>query len=194
MDPELHPLIRTIRGQRVVLDADLARIYGVATKRFNEAFKRNRRRFPVDFAFQLTPAESANLRSQIATSSLEEPEASPPRTGAAEVPAHVHGGRRSLPWAFSEHGALMVANVLRSSRAIEMSVFVVRAFVHLRREVVEQRALLQRLTEIDETLIQHDAALEDVYRKLSPLLQPSAEPSRRRIGFHPVDRTRVPGA
>ncbi len=174
-----------------MLDADLARIYGVATKRFNEAFKRNLRRFPDDFAFQLTPAEFANLRSQFATSSLDTAEPSQPEAAAVEPAGQVHGGRRHLPWAFSEHGALMVANVLRSGRAIEMSVFVVRAFVHLRREVLEPRALLKRLTEIDETLIQHDTALGDVYRKLSPLLQPAPETPRRRIGFHPDGRARI---
>lgn len=188
---EVYPLIRKIRGRRVILDSDLAQIYGVATKRFNEAFKRNLRRFPDDFAFQLTSDEFGNLRSQLATSTSAAASPSPSHTNPEETVTQVHGGRRHLPWAFSEHGALMVANVLRSDRAIEMSVFVVRAFVHLRREVLEPRALLKRLTEIDETLIQHDTALQDVYRKISPLLQPPTDPPRRRIGFHPDARVQV---
>ncbi|MGQ0547242.1 MAG: ORF6N domain-containing protein [Betaproteobacteria bacterium] len=162
---QLEPLILAIRGHRVVLDADLARLYGVGTKRFNEAFKRNRRRFPGDFAFQITAAELDNLRSQFATSSS-------------------HGGRRYLPWAFTEHGALMAASILRSERAVQMSVFVVRAFVRLREQVAANSAILKRLAEIDATLLEHNAALRDLYQKLLPLLQPLADPPKRRIGFH----------
>ena len=106
-DEGLEPLILSVRNQRVMLDADLARLYGVATMRFNEAFKRNRRRFPADFAFQLTAAEHVNLRSQIAISSSQSIDSAGENT---------HGGRRHLPWAFTEHGALMAASVLRSER------------------------------------------------------------------------------
>ena len=162
---QLEPLILAIRGHRVVLDADLARLYGVSTKRFNEAFKRNRRRFPGDFAFQVTAAELDNLRSQFATSSS-------------------HGGRRYLPWAFTEHGALMAASILRSERAVQMSVFVVRAFVRLREQVAANSAILKRLAEIDATLLEHNVALRDLYQKLLPLLQLPADPPKRRIGFH----------
>ncbi len=169
--PDLpEPLILTIRGRRVLLDADLARLYGVHTKRFNEAFGRNRHRFPDDFAFQVSTEEFANLRSQFATSS--------------SATRSSHGGRRYLPWAFTEHGALMAANILRSDRATRMSVYVIRAFVHLREALAANTAILKRLAEIDRTLLQHDAALRDVYRKLLPLLQPPPDPPKRGIGFH----------
>jgi hypothetical protein len=95
-----------------------------------------------------------------------------------------HGGRRHLPWAFTEHGALMAANILRSERAVQMSVFVVRAFVRLREQIAANSAILKRLAEIDKSLLQHDAALRDVYQKLLPLLQPPPAPAKRRIGFH----------
>jgi hypothetical protein len=150
----LEPLIFSIRGHRVLLDADLARLYGVDTKRFNETFKRNRRRFPHDFAFQLTGPEFANLRSQLATSSAQPHDFL--RQNWSQFATSSNRGLRYLPWAFTEHGA---ANT----------------------------AVLKRLAEIDKTLLQHDAALRDVYRKLLPLLQPPADSPKRRIGFHADD-------
>ena len=194
----LTPMIYVLRGQRVILDADLARIYGVATFRFNEAFKRNRHRFPADFAFQLTAGEFAALRapmesatgtpdsSQSAMSSL------PPLAGAGDAAMSSHfAGRLSLrrgaayrPWAFTEHGALMAANILHSERATHMAVYVVRAFVQMREHLAANAAILKRLAEIDKTLLEHDSALRDVYRKLLPMLQPPPEPSKRRIGFN----------
>ena len=171
---------------RVVLDADLAQIYGVATKRFNEAFKRNRHRFPDDFAFQITAGEFDNLRSRIATSSLQPADLL--RGNWSQFATSSQRGHRYLPWAFTEHGALMAANILRSERAVQMSVFVVRAFVRLREHIAANTAILKRLAEIDKTLLQHDAALRDVYQKLLPLLQPQPAPPKRRIGFHADDR------
>lgn len=181
----LEPLIFRIRGQRVLLDADLARLYGVGTKQFNQAFKRNQHRFPADFAFQITAAELDNLRSQFVTSSSQPADFS--RQNWSQIATSSHGGRRHLPWAFTEHGALMAANILRSERAVQMSVFVVRAFVRLREHVAANTAVLKRLAEIDRTLLRHDAALRDVYQKLLPLLQPPADPPKRRIGFHTHD-------
>ncbi|MDE3036522.1 MAG: ORF6N domain-containing protein [Nitrospirota bacterium] len=180
----LEPLILVIRNQRVILDADLARLYGVTTKRFNEAFKRNRQRFPNDFAFQLTDAEFNNLRSQFATSSLQHAESTGIHPRWSQIVTTSHGGRRSCPWAFTEHGALMAANILRSERAVHMSVFVVRAFVRLREQIAANAAILKRLAEIDRTLLQHDTALLDLYEKLLPLLQPPPDQPKRRIGFH----------
>jgi hypothetical protein len=98
------------------------------------------------------------------------------------------GGRRSLPWAFTEHGALMAANVLQSQRAAEMSVFVIRAFVKMREETAVNIAMLKRLAEIDQTLLVHDSALHDLYQKLRPLLTPPPGPPKPRIGFYPGDR------
>jgi hypothetical protein len=174
----LEPLIYRLRGVRVLLDADLARLYGVATYRFNEAFKRNRHRFPEDFSFRLNVEEFRTLISQSAISSTQAHE-STGHSGRVR-----HGGRRHLPWAFTEHGALMAANIRRSDRAVHMSVFVVRAFVRLREQVASDAAILKRLAEIDRSLLQHDSALRDLYNKLLPLLQPPAQPPKRRIGFH----------
>ena len=129
----LEPRIVTIRGLKVILDADLAKIYGVPTKRLNEQIKRNPARFPEDFIFQLTDEENNNLRSQIATSSL-------------------HGGRRYLPYVFTEHGSIMAATVLNSPKAIEMSVFVVRAFIKMRETLANNKALALKLTEFEKKL------------------------------------------
>ncbi|HEY8995096.1 MAG TPA: ORF6N domain-containing protein [Lacunisphaera sp.] len=159
-----------IRSHRVILDSDLARLYGVPTKRFNEAFKRNKHRFPEDFAFQLAPDEVEKLRSQIATSSSG------------------HGGRRYLPWVFTEHGALMAANILRSERATEMSVYVVRAFVKQREALATNAVILKRLAEIDKTLLEHDSNLRLLWSRLQPLLSPPPAPPKPRIGFHEGNR------
>lgn len=183
----LEPLIYTIRGHRVILDADLARLYGVTTKRLNEATRRNRGRFPADFAFQITPAEAANLRSQFATSSFQPVDSQRKERMWSQSATTSHGGRRHLLWAFTEHGALMAANILRSERAVHMSIYVIRAFVRLREQVAANEAILKRLAEIDKTLLQHDASLRDIYRKLLPLLQPTSQPPKRRIGFTPGD-------
>jgi hypothetical protein len=181
----LEPLIYTIRSHRVILDADLARLYGVTTKRLNEAIKRNRPRFPTDFAFQLTAAESANLRSQAAISNsnaADSIEKDMIWSQFATTSRRRHGATY-LPWAFTEHGALMAANVLRSKRAVHMSIYVIRAFVRLREQVAANDAILKRLAEIDKTLLQHDASLRDIYRKLLPLLQPAPQTPKPRIGF-----------
>ncbi len=167
----VEPLIKTIRGQKVILDSDLAKIYGVTTKRLNEQVKRNADRFPSDFAFLLTPEEVAILRSQFATSRL-------------------HGGRRYLPYVFTEHGALMAATVLNSPRAIEMSVFVIRAFVKMRDQLADHLTMKKRLAEIEKVLLAHDLALEDVYKKLEPLLRPPPDPPRKQIGFSVKEKRR----
>ena len=185
----LEPLIYSIRGHRVMLDADLARLYGVNTKRFNEAFKRNRNRFPEDFAFQITDPEYANLRSQIAASNSQGTDSKEKSTNWSQfaTSSATRRGRAYRPWAFTEHGALMAANILRSAQAVRMSIYVIRAFVRLREELVANAAILRRLAEIDRTLLQHDAALRDIYRKLLPLLQPPPDLPKRRIGFHSGD-------
>jgi hypothetical protein len=178
----LEPLILKVRGLRVVLDADLARLYGVGTSRFNQAFRRNRHRFPTDFAFQPRTTEMEALRSQIVISNAQGVDSL--STMWSQFVTTSRGGRRYLPWVFTEHGALMAANILRSERAVQMSVFVVRAFVRLREQVAANTAILKRLAEIDKTLLEHDSALRDVYQKLLPLLQPPADRPKRRIGFH----------
>jgi hypothetical protein len=182
---QLEPLIFTVRGQRVLLDADLARLYGTTTMRFNEAFKRNRHRFPGDFAFQLTIAEFRDLRSQFVTSSLQSVDFEPQKSSLSQfaIGSSRYRNLADRPWAFTEHGALMAANILRSERAVQMSVYVVRAFVRLREQVAANSAILKRLAEIDKTLLRHDVALRDVYQKLLPLLQPLPAATKRRIGF-----------
>ncbi len=172
-DKTIGPLIPTerieqrifvVRGQRVMLDSDLAELYGVTTKRLNEQVKRNSGRFPGDFAFQLTPEEAEILRSQFATSKGR-------------------GGRRSLPYAFTEHGAIMLASVLNSERAIEASVFVVRAFVKLRSLLATHKEIAQKLTELERKLTGHD---EDIKTLVAAMRQLMAQPDSKtkRIGFH----------
>lgn len=182
-------MIFTIRRQRVMLDADLARLYGAGTKRFNEAFKRNRRRFPEDFAFRLTAEEFADLRSKFLAAGLQPSDRTRENLNWSQF-ATSSASRRGWayrPWAFTEHGALMAANILRSAQAERMSVYVIRAFVRMREALAADAVILKRLAEIDRTLLQHDAALRDLYRKLLPLLQPPPDPPKRRIGFHAGD-------
>jgi phage regulator Rha-like protein len=166
-------LIRLIRGQRIVLDADLANVYGVTTTRLNQQVRRNSDRFPVDFAFQLTPDEFAALMLQIATS----------KKGS--------GGRRKRPLAFTEHGAIMAANVLNSPRAVQMSVFVVRAFVKMREVLGQNKELAAKLAELEHTLTarldDHEQAIVQILEEIKKLMEPPPpilDPKRREIGFH----------
>ena len=186
-DP-LSGRIYTIRGQRVILDANLARLYGTTTKVFNQSIKRNAARFPKDFAFQLDEEEVAVLRSQIVTSKPKETDdevrgqiglqsAIPPGTER-------RGGRRYMPWVFTEHGAVMAANVLRNPKAVEMSVYVVRAFIAQREVLTTNATILKRLAEIDKTLLEHNSALLSLWKKLKPLLAPPPESPRKEMGFH----------
>ena len=183
----LDPLIYLVRRQRVILDADLARLYGASTKRFNEAMRRNRERFPEDFAFRLTDAEFANLRAF--ARDKQAADLTNKKSMWSQFATTSGRRRRAIdrPWAFTEHGALMAANVLRSDAAIRMSIYVIRAFVRLREEAATRAGFLRRLAEIDSTLLAHDDALRDLYQKLMPLLAPPPEPPKRRIGFHTGD-------
>ena len=186
----LDPLIRHIRGARVILDSDLARVYGVSTKVLNQAVKRNAERFPVDFAFQLSAEEAESLRSQIVTSSLQIIDDEGNNRSQIVTGSQKHRDPRLFPWAFTEHGALMAANVLRSGRAVQMSVYVVRAFVSLREQLAAKADILHRLEKIDEKLLEHDEALLIVWGQIKELMQqpgsaPAAPPKpKRRIGFH----------
>lgn len=161
------PLIHTIKGQRVILASDLAKLFGVETKQLNQQVRRNLERFPADFMFQLTANEVDALkilRSQIVTLR--------------------HGQHQKYrPYAFTEHGAIMAANVLNSPQAVAMSVYIVRAFVQQREVLAANETILKRLAEIDKTLLQHNAALRDIYQKLMPLLKPPPETPRPKIGF-----------
>ncbi len=179
----LEPLILVIRDHRVILDADLAKLYGVTTKAFNQAVKRNAKRFPEDFAFQLTAPEVTRLRSQFATSTVKPIDGQLPNRSQIVTGSQKHRDLRFRPWVFTEHGAVMAANILHSERAIHMSVFVVRTFVRLREQVAANHAILKRLATIDRTLLEHDTSLLDLYEKLLPLLQPPPNSPKRRIGF-----------
>lgn len=181
--------ILTLRGQRVVLDADLARLYGVPTKRFNEAVKRNSARFPKDFAFQLTAGEFESMRARFAALS-EDPTAEVAGNWSqfATSSKATRRGKVYRPWAFTEHGAVMAANVLRSPKAVAMSVYVVRAFVRMREELTTSVVILKRLADVDKKLVTHDVILRDIYEKLRPLLTPPPETPRPKIGFHPGNR------
>jgi phage regulator Rha-like protein len=164
--PDINARILTLRDQKVILDSDLARIYGAEVRALLQAVKRNSDRFPEEFVFQLAPEEVALLRSQTVIS----------KAG--------RGGRRYLPYAFTEHGALMAATVLNSAQAVKMSLFIIRAFVKMRQNLAANAAILNRLAEIDKTLFTHDAALRDIYQKLRPLLEPPPTPPKPEIGFH----------
>lgn len=163
--------ILVLRRHRVILDSQLAALYGVSTKRFNEQVRRNLRRFPPDFMFQLTAEEFAALRSQIATSKTK---------------PSGRGGRQYLPHAFTEHGAIQAANVLNSSRAIEMGIYVVRAFVQIRELLASNKDLAQRLdqleTGIEKRLTSHDDAIAAMLSAIRQLMRPPSR-ARRGIGF-----------
>ena len=168
---DISDLIVTVRGRKVILDSDLSNLYGVQTKRLNEQVKRNRSRFPLDFAFQLTGEELGSLRSQIAT-------------------AKGRGGRRSRPIAFTEHGAVMAANVLHSSEAVQMSVYVVRAFVEMRAMLASSGEFMEPLLQLEKSLTSrldtHEAAIVEVLRRVLKILDPPdppPDPPKSRIGF-----------
>ncbi len=169
----VEDMILTVRGQKVILDSDLAALYGVETKMLNRALKRNIHRFPPDFAFRLTAEEDRALKCQIGTSKGR-------------------GGRRNLPIAFTEHGAIMAASVLNSRQAVEMSVFVVRAFVRMRALLGDTRELARRLAalekELKERLDVQEVAIVSILQRVMDLIDPPAAPEpqprpRKKIGF-----------
>jgi hypothetical protein len=163
---QIQTRIMILRGHRILLDADLAAFYGVTTKSLNQAVKRNVDRFPSDFRFQLTLEEVANLRSQIVTSSLG------------------YGGRRYQPFAFTEHGVLMAATVVNSPRAVQMSLVVMRAFVALRRLILDHKALAGKLAELDARVGAHDEQLAAIIEAIRQLAAPSGPAHGRKIGFN----------
>lgn len=187
--------VKVLRGQRVIMDADLAALYGVETKRFNEAVKRNAEKFPADFMFQLTAEEFAALRSQFATSNKDDTQTTPGR-----------GGRRYAPRVFTEHGALMAATILNSPRAVEVSIYVVRAFVQLRELANTHQGLAKRLDALEDKTealaMSHDTfsrntrnQLRQIFEALRELAAPAEPPPppKRPIGFiTPEDKKDAP--
>jgi len=163
---EVLESIRLVRGQRVILDSTLAELYGVTTRRLNEQVRRNRQRFPTDFLFELDAAELANLKSHFATSRW--------------------GGRRKTPLAFTEHGAIMVASILNSPRAVQMSVYVVRAFVRFREALASNASLTRKLHALERSLMDTNAQTQRQFREVYEairLLQADTSTRRRPIGF-----------
>ncbi len=158
--------ILLIRGQKVIIDADLATLYGVTTKRLNEQVKRNRERFPLDFMFQLTAREKAEVVANC---------------------DHLVKLKYSAgyPYAFTEHGAIMAASVLNTKRAVEVSLFVVRAFVRIREILSTNKELAHKLSELEHKLEKHDEAIRSLVNAIRQLMS-SPEPKRPPIGFHPV--------
>lgn len=173
----IETLICTVRRERVILAGDLAAVYGVETRTLNQAVKRNVRRFPRDFMFQLSKGEFQTLRSQ---NVIFADGRAAGRRGSKSGPGK-HA--KYPPYAFTEHGAIMTAMVLNSPQAVVMSVYVVRAFARMRERLAADAVIFRRLAEIDKTLLEHDQALRGIWAKLKPLLAPPAEPPRRRIGF-----------
>lgn len=157
--------ILLIRGEKVIPDTVLAKIFGVPTYRLNEAVKRNRKRFPDDFMFQLIEEEAKVLTSQIAMSK------------------EMRGGRRTLPYVFTEHGVLMAANVLKSDRAITMSLYVVRAFVRLREVLAMHKELAQQVRLLESKVDAHDKTMLAIIETLRKIMQPHEPPPKRKIGF-----------
>jgi hypothetical protein len=155
--------ILLIRGQRVMLDADLAALFGVSTRALNQAIKRNLDRFPADFLFRLNPEEKAEV---------------------VTICDHLSGLKfsRHLPYAFTEHGAVMAATVLNSKRAAQASVFVVRAFVRMRQLLASHRELALKLTDLERRVASHDTSISSLVSAIRQLLQPP-EPKKKRIGF-----------
>jgi hypothetical protein len=162
---EIEHSIHVIRGQRVMLDRDLAALYGVPTKRLNEQVSRNRDRFPEDFAYQLTLQEVTNLKSQIATSNSR------------------HGGRRTRPWVFTEQGVAMLSSVLRSPTAVLVNIEIMRTFVRLRRLMATPGELVEQLTKLVETVQLHDDQIQVITQVLQQMIEKPATP-KRSIGFH----------
>jgi hypothetical protein len=170
--------IHIIRGQRVMLDTDLADLYGVSTKRLNEQVKRNRKRFPLDFAYQLNLKEVMDLRSQIATSNKG------------------LGGPRYLPWVFTEQGVAMLSSVLRSPTAIKVNIEIMRAFVRVRRLLATPRELIAQVAKLADTVKVHDEKIDLILDTLRQMLEPPPEEKpKRRIGFQipsPPETSNVP--
>jgi len=165
-DPDLGALILTIREQRVILSSDLAAIYGVQPKALNQAVARNHRRFPQDFAFRLSWREVKTLQ----------------RSRSQFVTLKQGQNIKYLPYVFTEHGAIMAANVLNSPHAVRMSVFVVRAFVRLRQMIATHKELAAKLAELERTVADHDGHIKTLFETIRQLMTPPAGSSRR-IGF-----------
>jgi hypothetical protein len=162
---KIEQRILLIRGEKVIVDADLAEFYGVPTKRLNEQVKRNKTRFPDDFMFQLSAKEKTEVVANC--DHLSKLKYS-----------------KALPYAFTEHGSIMAASVLNSKRAVEVSVYIVRAFVKIRRMMAENKELSRKIVQVERHLAEHDEQIIELIKAIKQLLKPEPPPKKRRIGFH----------
>jgi phage regulator Rha-like protein len=163
--------IYLIRGQKVMLDHDLAELYGVKTFVLNQAVKRNIYRFPADFMFRLTEQEAKNLKSQIVMSNLK-----------SQIATSSWGGRRYLPFAFSEQGIAMLSSVLNSERAIQVNILIIKTFVRLRKAMANHQELVSLLKKLESRVDPHDAAISDIVREIQRIIEVEEKP-KGRIGF-----------
>jgi hypothetical protein len=168
-DQEITGRILLIRGQRVMLDRDLAQLYGMQPFRFREQVKRNLERFPKSFMFQLTASELREVVSQFA------------------IPSHTYAGG-SVPYAFTEHGVLMLANVLRSERAVQMSIRIIELLVRMREMVFTHQDILHKLERIEEKVAAHDEDIGTLFDHIREMLTPAPEQPRQRIGYKQYER------
>ena len=172
VEKKIIHFIMVVRGEKVILDSDLAKLYGVETKRLNEQVRRNIAKFPADFMFQLTADEYKNLKSQIATSSSG------------------WGGRRKPPLVFTEHGALQAANVLNSDQANKMSVFIIRAFIRLREMALTNAKLARKVDQLERRVSDHDELLLELIQEIKKLLDTPMSGKKRQIGFLKTDSSK----
>jgi hypothetical protein len=170
---QIEGRILLIRGHKVMLDADLAGLYGVSVGRLNEAVRRNLHRFPRDFMFQLTKEEFINLRRQLSSSNLKSQFA---------ISSSGWGGRRHPPYAFTEQGVAMLSSVLRSKRAVQVNIEIMRAFVRLRQIISTHKELTQKLAELERRIGTHDEQIQVIFEAIRQLMIPT-ETKRRKIGF-----------
>jgi hypothetical protein len=177
--------IRYVHGQKVILDFDLAALYGVTTKALNQAVKRNATRFPVDFMFQLTSEETRSLRSQFVTTNRQVVEDEVPATNWSQfvTSSSKHRGATYRPYAFTEQGVAMLSSVLNSERAVKVNIAIMRAFVKLRKTLETNRELARKFAELENRVGKHDQEIAAIIEAIRQLMTP-AETPRREIGFH----------
>ena len=182
---QIAQAIHFLRGQKVMLDFDLAALYGVATKVLNQAVSRNRNRFPDDFMFRLTVEETFNLRSQFLTSRVKASRNEPARANWSQTvtSSRKHRGAAYRPYAFTEQGVAMLSSVLRSERAVKVNIAIMRAFVRLREALETNRELAQRFSELEKRVGAHDNEIVAIIEAIRQLIAPENKPQRE-VGFH----------
>jgi hypothetical protein len=182
--------IHLLRGQKVMVDFDLAALYGVPAKVLNQAVKRNRVRFPDDFMFQLTAAETSNLRAQFATSNVQIADHQKNATNWSQfvTSSRKHRGATYRPYAFTEQGVAMLSSVLNSARAVKVNIAIMRAFVKLRETLETNRELARKFAELERRVGKHDEKIEAILDAIRQLMAPSSK-TQREIGFHVREKT-----